>query len=381
MHYGFLLNHYAGHQAYHSLPIAYELSSRHPEHQVTIVAATDELYQIAKQMGTHWPDNNCKLLRAHVPAFIDAIDPYIKKFVLIRKRAILEFNTKIFKDMDVLIIPEKNSLQLKKKHRLSKLKFVRIRHGAGDRDTGLDESNQKFDLILASGQKMKDRLMSGPHIDSKKIAIIGYPKFDIIDKLPPPQPIFTNGKPVVIYNPHYKNTESSWQIYGRQVLEFFRKNQNYNLIFAPHIILYERALRHNAFALDEYESCPNIFVDTGSQASIDMTYTRQADIYLGDVSSQIYEFLHTPRPCIFINAHNVKDWENSEQHLHWRTGDVITTIDQLKVALNAAQQQFYHYKPIQEEILRYTFDVQKQSAAERAAHTLTTFLYEGAIKS
>lgn len=29
-----------------------------------------------------------------------------------------------------------------------------------------------------------------------------------------------------------------------------------------------------------------------------MTYTPAADIYLGDVSSQSYEFLLDPRPCL-----------------------------------------------------------------------------------
>ena len=36
-----------------------------------------------------------------------------------------------------------------------------------------------------------------------------------------------------------------------------------------------------------------------------MTYTKQADIYLGDVSSQVYEFMLKPRPCIFFNPENI----------------------------------------------------------------------------
>ena len=42
---------------------------------------------------------------------------------------------------------------------------------------------------------------------------------------------------------------------------------------------------------------PNLRFDPGSPASTDMTYTRAADIYLGDVSSQVYEFIAEPRPC------------------------------------------------------------------------------------
>ena len=42
-----------------------------------------------------------------------------------------------------------------------------------------------------------------------------------------------------------------------------------------------------------------IRVDLGSPASTDMRYTLPSDVYLGDASSQVYEFLIKPRHCIF----------------------------------------------------------------------------------
>jgi hypothetical protein len=95
---------------------------------------------------------------------------------------------------------------------------------------------------------------------------------------------------------------------GKAVLDFFKHNTDYNLIFAPHVILYQRRGRHGARLLHGYRKAPNIHIDTGSLASIDITYTDAADIDLGDVSSQDYEFPLKSRPCILLNAHNVAGW-------------------------------------------------------------------------
>jgi CDP-glycerol glycerophosphotransferase (TagB/SpsB family) len=183
---------------------------------------------------------------------------------------------------------------------------------------------------------MKKRLLDSKFATEDKIEVIGYPKFDIIEQKPLPKPIFNNGKPTILYAPHFKKAESSWINFGIDVLDFFEHNTDYNLIFAPHILLYKRGWRHGAKSLRSYETCENIYIDTGSDASIDMTYTRQADIYLGDMSSQVYEFLHTLKPCIFLNAHAVTNWENDETYLHWLMGDVIDTIDDLEPALKKA---------------------------------------------
>lgn len=51
-----------------------------------------------------------------------------------------------------------------------------------------------------------------------------------------------------------------------------------------------------------------MIVDLDSPRLVEMTYTLTADIYLGDLSSQLYEFLIRPRPVAFINAHRV-DWQ------------------------------------------------------------------------
>lgn len=376
MHIGFLLNHYTAHQLYHSVPIAYALSTIRPDIKVTIIASNSLIYDQTKQIGLLWPEHNVTLILAKVPKLIDLADKILKNYVFIRKAAVLKHNRKLFADMDALVVPEKNSLALKKYPELANLKFIRIRHGAGDRTIGLDDSNQQFDLILASGDKMKDRLMADQNIPEDKIKSIGYPKLDIVQKLAEPERLFKNDNPIIIYNPHFKIHESSWIMMGRQVLDFFKNHPEYNLIFAPHVVLYERAKRHGAFALNAYENCSNIHIDTGSKASVDMTYTRMADIYIGDVSSQIYEFLiYKKRPCIFLNAHAVKDWKNKDTFLHWSAGQVIDDIANIKNALDDCMDlQEELFKDAQKQLLEYTFNITDIASSERATEAIIQFL-------
>lgn len=63
-----------------------------------------------------------------------------------------------------------------------------------------------------------------------------------------------------------------------------------------------------------------ILIDLGSKRLLDMSYTSGADIYLGDVSSQVYEFLDTPRPCA-SHAHAVA-WQEDANYLFWTLGEV-----------------------------------------------------------
>src|SRR3546814_11985302 len=66
-----------------------------------------------------------------------------------------------------------------------------------------------------------------------------------------------------------------------------------------------------------------VMIDLASDRLFDMSYTSGADIYLGDVSSQVYGFLATPRPCLFLDTHGV-DWEGDPDYLFWMPGDVAS---------------------------------------------------------
>ena len=83
-------------------------------------------------------------------------------------------------------------------------------------------------------------------------------------------------------------------------------------------------------------------IDLGSHKSTDMSYTREADIYLGDVSSQVYEFLSGPKPCVFIGSENVK-WRDNPDYAHWSYGPVCHSVSQVMDALEQAENTLLDY--------------------------------------
>src|SRR3546814_8917128 len=53
-----------------------------------------------------------------------------------------------------------------------------------------------------------------------------------------------------------------------------------------------------------------------------MSYTNSADIYLGDISSQVYEFIRQPKPCLFFNLDRIA-WREHGGFAHWHLGQVV----------------------------------------------------------
>ena len=104
-----------------------------------------------------------------------------------------------------------------------------------------------------------------------------------------------------------------------------------------------------------------------------MTYTLAADIYLGDVSSQVYEFLIAPRPCIFLDAQN-RHWEHDPDFAFWKFGPVVRNITELDSALHTAQLEHAALRPVQDAAFKRTFDLQAVSSATRAAAAIASFL-------
>jgi CDP-glycerol glycerophosphotransferase (TagB/SpsB family) len=197
--------------------------------------------------------------------------------------------------------------------------------------------------------------------------------------------VFDNDKPTVLYNPHFNPLLSSWYTHGERVLEWFASQDALNLIVAPHVMLFKRRLhtslihRRSRLRRDVpacFRDHPGILIDTGSQRSIDMSYVQAADIYLGDVSSQIYEWIQRPRPAIFFNTH-APDWRNSMDYAHWSLGEVIETIDEMPAAIARALASPRSYLDAQRSADAATFSRSKRPAAERAADAVVEYLHSG----
>jgi CDP-glycerol glycerophosphotransferase (TagB/SpsB family) len=258
--------------------------------------------------------------------------------------------------------------------------MVHTRHGAGDRAIGFDKASARFDHVLCSGEKIRRRLIVEAGVDPDTISIVGYPKFDMVRQAGRTHHL-TRERPVVLYNPHVSPHLSSWYRHGRDVLDFFGCHDDRELIFAPHVMLFERpfvltidrlTVNRAGTIENRYLHGDNIHFDLGSRASTDMSYTMAADIYLGDASSQIYEFLLQPRPCIFLNSHGIK-WQGDPNFTHWQAGEVITDPGELGAALGRADALHRdHYRAVQARLFNESFDLDGRPSSDRAADVIAS---------
>ena len=384
---GFLFNHDQIHQIAHSLPVAVALATTSPHLHVSIATTNHRIKAEVDRLLSDKRLANLERLELGIHTFVSRVaNTIFGRLMPAAKLLLYRDNLDYFRSLNALVVTERTSLILKNRYGLKQLKVILIDHGAGDRAIGFGASTAAFDHILAAGPKIRDRLIAEAGVDSVKIRITGYPKFDAIGTKQTRLPIQRNGNPTVLYNPHLSPHLSSWYKHGRDVLDWFVQHPQYNLIFAPHIMLFQRRA---VFSVDKlrmafpgalaakYQGAPNIHIDLGSTASTDMTYTNAADVYLGDVSSQIYEFLRVPRPAIFINSHG-QDYADDPNYAHWRAGEVIASADGLGAALDrAVQQHDATYRTVQAELFGYTFDLTDEPSSQRAARAIAEIVRHG----
>jgi hypothetical protein len=358
------------HQILHSLPIALELARNWPQFDVQLVATAqahlnyidDVMARLGggplttRLLGPGWL-RNFRLGEASTPP----------------KAAMLVANLRTLAGYAAVVTPERTTALLRRLGVKAPL-LVYTQHGAGDRGGPFEPRLGLFDLVMAAGPKQRDRMVGSGLVRAENCATVGYPKFDIVEALnPKPASPFADQRPIVLYNPHFDPRLSSWPRWGLELLNQFASDDRFNLIFAPHIRLFDQAKAPDSRLLDPFRRHPRIHLDLGGPAAIDMTYTRVADIYLGDASSQIYEFLRTPRPALFLNAHGA-DWRGDESYRHWRYGPVLDRADDLPQAVLAAMESHGDYLAEQRAGFAASFDIQSRPSSLRAAEAIAVRL-------
>lgn len=166
------------------------------------------------------------------------------------------------------------------------------------------------------------------------------------------------------------------------MLEAFYRSDKHKLIFAPHVMLFRKRVQISLKPLrmdrpgrvsERYLNCAHILVDLGSEHSCDMTYTQAADFYLGDVSSQIYEFLHRPRPCAFIDSHRIA-WHGDSNYRHWISGPVIDGASNLIPTIDAAHTSHAEYLQAQRGLFEYSIEIREKPSSRRSAGAILHFV-------
>jgi CDP-glycerol glycerophosphotransferase (TagB/SpsB family) len=245
-------------------------------------------------------------------------------------------------------------------------------HGLSNRSYSFDTKIKAFDLFFLFGEKERKIREALGQLQSNKHAVIGFPKYDLLKNLPQKQ-FFKNNNPCILYNPHWQNELSSFFAFGEKILDFFATSPNYNLIFAPHSLLLVRN-KKLWFKLLKYRNHANILIDWGSESSNDMSYTKAADLYLGDISSQALEFvLIKERPCLFLDAHQLL--QEKDQLISWQLGPVIATVDEFEHSIqNAISTHLEEYAAIQSKIVEAMIFKSEQSASNLAAAAISDLL-------
>ncbi len=369
MRIGFIYFHHI-HHVYHSAPIAFELSRLRPEYEVILIVTSKGCYDVLEEVATLYPGHRCKFILLRSPFLFKWFNIRKKSYPLPRK--MLRNYAEYLNQYDVIVGTSFETNRLMKQFSVTKPSIIFTFHGVGVRQYGFPESLKLYDLLLLPGKHVLEQLKNRDLINGNKWAIIGYPKFDLV-RLQHHAPVdyLRKDKVTVVYNPHWNHHVSSWYDWGRKVIDFFAEERKYNLIFAPHLLLKE--WKEQWLTLRKYRRYDNILLDFGSKRSIDMTYTMAADIYLGDVSSQVFEFLYKPRPCLFLNSKQL-DRSSDMNYPQWDFGKVITDLSELPLALETTLDDHQNYKQLQHDRMMEIIDLQEKPSGKRAAETIISFL-------
>ena len=310
------------------------------------------LVPLAQSMGTH-------LLRGA---------KYLGKF----KHLILRDNREALDRFDAIVSVE-NTLAMARDEGVTHPKLIYTPHGFGDRAYSFVGRIAEFDFVLVAGAKTEAQMLGHRLIRPGHYALTGSIKLETAARLSRGEGhAFDQRRPIVLYNPHFDPKLTSWGRFIEPMLAAFGQQDAYNLIAAPHVKMFERRSTR-VRSRWRARSGRNILVDPGSDRSMDSSYLWDAGIYVGDSSSQVYEFLVQPRPCLFLNAHGV-DWRDNPAYAHWHLGDVIDRPDQLMSAIGQAEARHSLYRDRQIAAFQAAFGDLEGSPAGKGAAAITRFL-------
>jgi len=190
------------------------------------------------------------------------------------------------------------------------------------------------------------RMLSDSEFNGMNMVCAGYPKFDDYynEHINVPSKI-DNGKPIVIYAPHWtlakENNFSTFDLYKDFIFAFMEEHTEINFVFKPHPELYFRikALYRTGgipFSekdyeqyMDEWNNLPNgICITEGDYIGL----FRKSACMITDCGSFIGEYLPSLNPCIYIFNPRKKNQEDAYTSLAKRILDtyyVVNTEEEL----------------------------------------------------
>jgi hypothetical protein len=266
----------------------------------------------------------------------------------------------------VVVCAEQTSLWIPTLLPFLRKRFIITAHGAGSINDRVDRRRDHAWLqLLPSRLEADEMIRCGKPAD--RIVVTGYVKAGFRHQTPPRR-LFADGRPILVYAPHWQRWRSSWWEWGREIVDMLARQDRFNVILAPHQRLVEKAPEVREL-LAAVAGLPHVHTDLDSFAMVDGSYMAAADLYLGDTSSQVVEYLMRPRPCVFLNAQGL-DWRATDDHGFWECGEVIDRLADLPAALDRAFEAHPRFEATQRDFAAAALGDTSPEAAQRAARAV-----------
>lgn len=346
----------------HLWPIVEALAAAAPEVAIDCIVATS-LHE-ALLAGWAAPLPNVRLIRApgfrHVDGAPGDNPPLPPKLPMLARLAPRLARAR------VAVCAEQTSLWLPRVLPFLPTRFVKTSHGVGSMSARDDPRRRvAWRMLVPSERERATYLERG--FAPERVLATGYVKASFAHRTPAAR-LFRDDKPILLYTPHWQRHRSSWWDWGRMVVDRLVAQDRWNVILAPHQRLVERAPEVRE-VLAAAARAPHVHSDLDSFATVDGSYTAAADVYLGDTSSQVIEFLARPRACVFLNPQRAA-WVGDPSYAMWGAGEVVSVLDDVGPALDRAILEHTRYRPFQTSFAQDSLGDLSGQAPARAAATI-----------
>lgn len=266
----------------------------------------------------------------------------------------------------VVVSAEQTSLWIPTLLPLLPTRFVNVLHGAASMGAR-DGRRRRAAWRMPVPSRLEQQAYLDRGYDASYVPVVGSVKA-CFSRSNQRRLNFPEQRPVVLYTPHWQRHRSSWWDWGRELVRQLVEQTRYNVIIAPHQRLIEGDAELRAI-LDTAAQHPHVHCDIDSFAMVDGSYTAAADIYLGDTSSQVIEFMARPRPCVFLNSHAVA-WQSNAEYGIWTCGEVVHSLDQVSSAIDRASWRHSDFAAVQAELVQGWLGETKGAPQRVAGHIL-----------
>jgi CDP-glycerol glycerophosphotransferase (TagB/SpsB family) len=253
------------------------------------------------------------------------------------------------------------------------VKFVQIFHGTSDKTYNFNRESVHYDLVCLAGKKMLEDFNRKGLNKNNNCIITGnlktdriFNKFhkrdDEIQKLG-----LDPAKKNVLYAPTWmdKMGNSSFKKFGVTMPHYFPDEYQLTIKLHPNLFNYQEAMVRKLKNIIGKKK--NTILLENSKKIYDIIPVMAAsDLLITDVSGVSYEYIAFQRPIIFLdNKSPIRFFYGGNRKRIWKTGDVVSNIDELPDTIRRNLEEPGRYREIQKKILNEIYSYTDGKTADR----------------